>query len=273
MKKHGIWELGITSWCFGGGIDDFADVVKKLDVSTVQLQITPAIHGDSHWLEEAKHLDAKIFSTMINFDWESDGSGTQAGYKRCCGIGNDAHWDDMQADFEVGSAYTHELGAKYMLLHVGHVVYDDPKRAKVLTNRVQRLADITAAHDVKILLETGMESGADLRRLINECNHPALRVNFDPANMMSYHSDMPLPALKVLMPFIDSIHLKDTIPNPVVGIRGKEQRWGEGQIDADAVLAALDAGGFTGPMFVERESGAKTFDDMKWVLDKLNDLT
>lgn len=271
MKRHGQWELGVTSWSFRCGIDDFAAIVRKLGVSTVQLQLLPALRGDGHWLDAARRMDAKVFSTMLNFEWESEKGGTQMDYRRNCGIGNDAHWDDMQRDFERGIAFTRELGADYVLLHVGHVDYADPERAEVLEGRVRRLADLAAAGNVKILLETGMESGADLRRLIDTCAHPALRVNFDPANLMSFHSDLPLPALEKLLPFVDSVHLKDTVPNPVLGIRGEEKRWGEGEVGADAVFAALEAGGFTGPMFIEREKGTDPVGDAAIVLDRLGD--
>ena len=269
MRKCGKWPVGLTSWSYRFGLRELKSVMSALETDILQLQLLPALRGDADWLAAAKDAPWQVFSTMHNFEWESENAGTQDDYRRLCGIGNDAHWEELRRDFARGCAMTSELGAKYTLMHIGHVDFSDAARAKTLVGRTQALADIAADAGVSILLETGMEPAADLRKLIEEAARPSLAVNFDPANLMSFHSDLPLPALETLRPWVKSVHVKDTIPNPVRGISGAEQVWGDGDVNAGRFLRELERGGYDGPLFIERERGEDPVRDAALALRRL----
>ena len=269
MRMCGKWPVGLTSWSYSLNLRELAHVMSALEVDLLQLQLLPALRGDGDWLAFAKDAPWKVFSTMHNFEWESENAGTQDDYRRLSGIGNDAHWSDLQRDFVRGCAMTADLGARYTLMHIGHVDFSDPSRGKALVGRAQVLAGIAADHGVEILLETGMEPAADLRRLVEEADRPALKVNFDPANLLSFHSDLPLPALELLRPWVRSVHVKDTIPNPVRGISGAEQVWGDGDVNANRFLRELERGGYEGPVFIERERGDDPIRDAALALRRL----
>lgn len=269
MRKCGKWPVGLTSWSYNVGIVELKHLMSALEVDTLQLQILPALRGNHEWLGVAKDAPWQVFSTMHNFEWEAENGGTQDDYRRLCGIGNDAHWEELRRDFARGCALTAELGAAYTLMHIGHIDFSDAARGKTLVERARVMGDIAADAGVSILLETGMEPAADLRRLIEEADRPSLQVNFDPANLLSFHSDEPLPALALLRPWVKSVHVKDTIPNPVRGISGDEQVWGDGDVNANRFLRELERGGFDGPVFIEREKGEDPIRDAALALRRL----
>ena len=74
---------------------------------------------------------------------------------------------------------------------------------------------------IKILMETGQESADELKHFLEEMNHPALFVNFDPANMILYTiKAIPAEAVKVLAPWIRHIHAKDATRTKTPGEPG-----------------------------------------------------
>ena len=62
------------------------------------------------------------------------------------------------------------------------------------------LADKAGEYNVTLLMETGQESAEELRDFLEKLNHPALGVNFDPANMILYGKGNPVEAVGILGP-------------------------------------------------------------------------
>ena len=88
-------------------------------------------------------------------------------------------------------------------------------------------------------LETGQETAAGLKHFIEDVAVDNLHVNFDPANMILYGNDKPIPALDVLAPWIDGVHFKDGTWPTVAGQLGTETPLGEGDVDIPASTAKL----------------------------------
>ena len=62
-------------------------------------------------------------------------------------------------------------------------------------------------------------------------------------------------AVELLGPDIRSVHLKDARRPTTPGHWGEEVPLGQGEVDIPRFLATLKAGGYTGPLMIEREVG------------------
>jgi len=135
--------------------------------------------------------------------------------------------------------------------HVGAFTDEDVPR---LRDTLRRAGDACAARGVTLATETGAESGDALRALLDAVDHPRVRVNFDPANLVRRGFDL-RDAVTQLGPFIVHAHAKD-------GVRGGgEVVIGRGDVPWRDYLAWLDEAGYHGPMVVEREVDAHWLDD------------
>ena len=101
-------------------------------------------------------------------------------------------------------------------------------------------------------------------------DHPALWVNFDPANMILYDKGVPVEAIRVLAPWVRHVHIKDATRTEVPGTWGAEVPWGTGEVDGDAFLRTLEEIGFQGALAIEREAGDDRFGDIKMAAEKLS---
>ena len=98
---------------------------------------------------------------------------------------------------------------------------------------------------------------------IRDSSHPALGVNFDPANMILYDKGDPVSALETLTPWVKHIHIKDARRSPVTGQWGEEVPWGDGDCDNDEFLKTLNRIGYQGALAIEREAGSKRLEDIQ----------
>jgi sugar phosphate isomerase/epimerase len=135
------------------------------------------------------------------------------------------------------------------------------------------LADKAGEFNVTLLMETGQENAEELRKFLESVNHPALGVNFDPANMILYDKGNPVEALSVLAPWIKHVHIKDAIRTKKPGQWGTEVVWGTGQVNAEKFLSSLKQAGYAGSLAVEREMGDNRLGDIKATIDKLKTFT
>ena len=109
-----------------------------------------------------------------------------------------------------------------------------------------------------------------LKQFLEELSHPALGVNFDPANMILYNQGNPIDAVRTLAPWISHVHIKDACRAKQPGTWGAEVPWGEGEVGPEAFLGALDEIGFAGTLAIEREAGDDRFKDIKLAVERLN---
>ena len=113
--------------------------------------------------------------------------------------------------------------------HIGEVpetpnaVWDTLRAA---LNAIGRYAE---EHGVVLATETGPESGPVLRALLDTLDTTAIRVNFDPANLVMAGFDLD-EALDALLPYIVHTHAKDGCNDPEARARrgdGSRCRWGK----------------------------------------------
>jgi sugar phosphate isomerase/epimerase len=144
------------------------------------------------------------------------------------------------------------LGVKVLTSHIGRIPADPAAPGW----RIAALAlEEIGAHGDKIGVvfasETGPESGAALAEFLRSLNTNAIKVNYDPANMVMRGFD-PVQGAYDLGDFIVHTHAKDgNGPGPKRG----EVPLGEGEVPWRRYLKALEDIGFEGYLTIEREVG------------------
>jgi L-ribulose-5-phosphate 3-epimerase len=262
------WNIGVCSWSLQAGVNEVAEAMKEIGIGSVHLAVGPAVgEGGQEYLAAVKQQDWAISSTMIGFEQEDYSSLDTI--KVTGGVVPDDCWDKNKALFDGAAKVSKELGVKYISTHAGFIDHTDVGKYKVMCDRIKCLADIAAANGLMLLMETGQETADDLAGFMNELAHPALGINFDPANMILYDKGDPIEALKVLASWIKHVHIKDADKTETTGQWGAEVPWGDGQVDSDKFLTALEALGYDGTIAIEREAGDQRKTDIALAADRL----
>ena len=253
-----VFPLGVfTSLDAGLGVR--LDVAKELSIPTVQLHAPePATRTDVHaarFLAELAAADIVLTCVFAGFEGESYASIPEAA--RTVGLVPRALREARAAELCAISDFAEELRSPAVGLHVGFVPEDRTgEDYKDLVTVVGRCCDHAAENGQTINLETGQETASHLLDFLSDVNRENLGVNFDPANLLMYGTDDPLPALRQVADFVNSVHCKDARRAPEA-LRGKE--WGEevplgeGEVGMTDYLRTLHEIGYRGPLTIERE--------------------
>lgn len=269
MRRHKEWPLSVCSWSFQKDVQAVAAALEQMDVGYVNLALLPGLQADGEAFKSfVKQQAWKISATMINFPAED--YSTLDRIKVTGGLTPDSDWDENRALALGAIDLTAELGAEYLLMHFGFIDHHDAAYVQKFYDRTKLLADAASAKGVKFLLETGQETAEELKHFLEEMNHPALWVNFDPANMILYDKGVPVDAIRVLAPWVRHVHIKDAIRTKVPGTWGEEVPWGRGDVGTESFLQTLEEIGFKGAMAIEREAGDDRFGDIKMAAETLS---
>ena len=269
MRKCNSWPVSVCSWSFQKDISEVADAMQKLDIGYVQLALLPALQADGQkYLDFAQKQDWKLSATMINFPCED--YTTLDTIRVTGGLAPDSHWEENKKLALGAIKLTAQLKAEYIMMHFGFIDHSDKEYVDKFYYRVRTLADAAVEAGIKILMETGQESADELKHFLEEMNHPALFVNFDPANMILYDKGIPAEAVKVLAPWIRHIHAKDATRTKTPGTWGAEVTWGTGEVGGNAFLNILKEIGFQGALAIEREAGDNRFGDIQIAAEALS---
>jgi L-ribulose-5-phosphate 3-epimerase len=155
-------------------------------------------------------------------------------------------------------------------MHAGFIDESNSAYAKKFYDRIKCLADAASDKNIMLLLETGQETAQELRHFLEKLNHPAVGVNFDPANMILYNKGDPIEAVRELSPWVKHIHIKDAIRTKQPGTWGTEVPWGDGQVGSKRFLHTLEEIGFEGVLAIEREAGADRLADIRLAAERLH---
>ncbi|MCP4455366.1 MAG: sugar phosphate isomerase/epimerase [Planctomycetes bacterium] len=253
--ENSKWNIGVCSWSLQAGLDEVVAAMKTIDVDHVHLAVGPALDAKEGpaYLTAVKQQSWTISCTMIGFEQED--YSTLDTIKVTGGVVPDQHWPGNKAIVEGAAKVTRDLGVPYLSFHAGFIDEGDPAKYKVMCERLTCLADIAAAQGIMLLMETGQETAEELASFMKALNHPALGINYDPANMILYGKGNPLEGLKVLAPWIKHIHIKDATQSDTPGQWGAEVPWSQGQVNGEAFLATLTEIGYRGTLAIEREAG------------------
>lgn len=150
--------------------------------------------------------------------------------------------------------FAYAMGVKRIAAHFGFIPEDpvDP-RYPICVETMKRICDYLIPKGMTFGLETGQETADTLLRFIKDVGRKNLNVNFDPANMILYGTEDPIPALKKIGKSVVSVHCKDGRWPTVEGMLGTEVPLGEGDVGIDKFVATLKRIGFKGQLTIERE--------------------
>lgn len=164
-----------------------------------------------------------------------------------------------------------DLNTDVVTTHIG-VVPPDPKHPRwaILQEACEELGEYGDKVGASFAIETGPETSAVLKMFLDSLKSRGVKVNLDPANLVMVTGDDPVQAVYNLKDYIVHTHAKDGImlrksdPEVIYGMieeeiqlgaAFKEVPLGEGSVDFDNYLKALNDIGFNGFLTIEREVG------------------
>ncbi|MCC6696811.1 MAG: sugar phosphate isomerase/epimerase [Candidatus Hydrogenedentes bacterium] len=268
MRKQSVEQIGVCSWSLQAtGPRDLAKKVNALGLKKVQLGLTPHRDDPGAWdgvQETLAESGIEIVSGMYSTVGED--YTTPETIRRTGGVVPDEHWEDNLELARITAAKAKAMGLSGANAHAGFLPHDpkDPDFDK-LSMRVATLAEVFGASGVTLYLETGQETAQTLLAFLGEMKERGVNnvaVNFDPANMILYDMDDPIEALRVLVPHVRQVHVKDAKRTRVKGQWGEEVVVGTGEVDWVAFVRILAEADFTGHYIFEREAGADRVGDI-----------
>jgi len=272
MIKCTDWPISVCTWSLGNDFDKIGALREQTQLSHINFALSPALgENGENYLSRVQKERWTITATMIDFPQED--YSTLESIKATGGIVPDQYWENSRKRIFDAIDITSRLSVKYLLLHFGFFGHTNDESAREFCNRVKLLADTAGNRQTMLLMETGQETADELRQFLEELNHPALGVNFDPANMILYDKGDPIKAVHTLAPWIRHIHIKDAIRTQTPGTWGLEVPWGTGQVGSTEFLKTLKQMDFTGALAIEREAGDNRPGDIKTAVDALTSFT
>lgn len=146
-----------------------------------------------------------------------------------------------------------EFGARYFACHVGFLPEEKSEDYEQLALDLKMLARFAGANEQYFMFETGTESVAGLKHILEAIDEPNVGINFDPANFLYYDNDDPALLVDQLAGKILTVHCKDAV-RPAPGEKhGKETVLGQGDTRFCTLLKRVLQTGFRGPLIIERE--------------------
>jgi sugar phosphate isomerase/epimerase len=258
-------RLAVCSWSLQATTpQELTERLQATGISRVQLALDPLREEPTVWGDtEAILTQAGIAIVSGMFGCVGEDYSTLDTIGETGGIAPDETWEQNLENVRATVEIAKQLGLKLVTFHAGFVPHDpaDPGFTKMV-GRLKALAEMFAAADMLLGLETGQETADGLAALLEVLDQPNVIVNFDPANMLLYGKGNPIEALRVLAPWIRQVHVKDAKQTAIPGTWGEEVAVGTGQVDWPAFFATLAEIGFTGDIVIEREAGDQRVADI-----------
>ncbi len=268
-------QIGVCSWSLK--IPDLAttlDTIRDtLGVDLVQVGFwDDAFRDRDRVIRIIRDSRLEVSATCLGFEGE-DYTTIQT-IAETGGFKPDSFWPARIEKTRHFAEFTRELGVDLLAAHIGFVPHEvsDPQHA-VMVDRLKQVCDILGERDVTLVMETGQEKAESLVEFIDKVDRPNIGVNFDPANMILYGVGDPVDAIPVLRDRIIHVHMKDAnwSKTPTESW-GEEVVLGTGEADIPRVVSKLRAGGYKGPLVVEREAGDQRIADIQDGIDLLRDM-
>lgn len=182
-----------------------------------------------------------------------------------------------------------DLECGICMAHVGIMPKDTGDRGwKNMVAAMQEIAECGEQVGACLAIETGPEPPWVLKRLIDTVGSEAIRVNYDPANLILWPPALaqmrgeeydkeraladfePTEGARVLGPYVAHTHAKDALIHP--DGRPEEVPLGEGWVDWPRYIKYLEEAGYQGYFAIEREVGDNPVEDITMAVDFLRSL-
>ncbi len=249
-------KIGLISDSFRLGFKESIEAANKLGVTGVQKYMTfgdftaDTLVGDR--LKEVKDImdsNGLVFSAI------------------CGDFGVDLDDDDIVDNSKRILEKAKELGCNIVTTHIGHLYLEEDARIEKMRKNAQELAVFADSIGSVFAAETGTEKAIVLKAFLDSLGAKGLRVNYDPANLVMVAADDPVAGVYTLRDYIVHTHAKD-------GLKTGDTTWlevplGQGGVDFDKYLAALNDIGYDGYLTIEREVGDNPAADIGMAVDFL----
>ena len=257
MHQQTRQQLAVCSW--SGQPDSPYALIQRLEVMglrRIQLALNPILL-DPAWRDAISLLRAASIHVVSGmFETGAEDYSTPASIRATGGVAPDGPFKAMLARVPQYIALLDELGLDKASFHAGFIPHDPAAPGRTtMCARLQTLATRFAEAGKLLLLETGQETAQTLAHLLQELKQPALKVNFDPGNMLLYSMGDPIVSLELLLPHVAQVHIKDAIASGDPEIWGREMPVGMGQVDWPRFFEILGRVDYAGDLVIERECG------------------
>ena len=147
-----------------------------------------------------------------------------------------------------------ELGIYQIAVHVGYLPEDaGSSNYQSFIRAMRSFTRLLESNGQFLAYETGQEPLDLLLAVMADIGTDNQRINFDPANLLYYNNNDPMEFVEKVSDRIVHIHCKDAV-RPLPGAEfGRETRLGEGDTNFCNLFRKLYAGGYRGPLTIERE--------------------
>ena len=255
-------KIGVVIDCFRLGVRAGIEKVVELGLDGFQVYVTKG-EMDPDNMSPSKRREFVKFISDYGLDISA-----------LCGDMGYGFFDPATKDYMVTRTKQFidlavDLGTKIITSHTG-LVPEDPNDQRRLMG-IEAMKDVleyAESRDVFFANETGLEPPERLLALLKDLDNPAMKVNYDPANLVMRGYDH-IGGVEVLRNYIVHTHAKD-------GIRreGHDQEvpLGEGSVNFPLYLAALDRIAYSGYLTIERESGEDPVKDIAKAISFLRSL-
>jgi len=150
------------------------------------------------------------------------------------------------------------MGSPIVTTHPGHIPEDQgDKTYKVIKDSISEIVSYAEDIGAYFAVETGMEPPHILRAFIEDISSEALRVNYDPANLLRYGVESVLEGVRKLGKWIIHTHAKDH------NLETGRATVGEGLVPWKRYLRELKSQGYSGWLALEDETGIDVINSLK----------
>ncbi len=180
-----------------------------------------------------------------------------------------------------------ELETDIVTTHIGVVPKNkNHERYKIMQEVCFELSKYADSLDAHFAVETGPEVATTLKGFLDDLGSKGVAVNFDPANFVMVTGDDPVKGVYTLKDYIVHTHakdgkkLRDVNPEIIYRVIDEEANQGdayielplgEGNVDFDNYLKALDEIGYIGFLTIEREVGENPVSDINKAVEFLKE--
>lgn len=247
--------IGVCSWALNvKSVKELRKLCDQLKVNVIQIACGDPFHAS--WDEGEAMPEAALAAgfqmscTMLGFPGED--YTTPQTIHATGGFGPKHLRAERLDRFAWALDRTKKLGLSDIMFHAGFVPEKHDADYQPFLDTLRKAADLAKERGIVCALETGQESSDQLLAFAADLARLNVRINFDPANLLLYDRDEPLPALKKVGHLVQSVHVKDAVRPAKKGDWGTEVPLGQGTVNMVAFVKTLKEVGYRGSLCIER---------------------
>ena len=270
-------KIGVIADCFNKPIPESISMAAELGLDAVQIYAT----GGAFSPEALSEADIAHYQKLL----AQKGLVISALCADMGGFGFEIEADNPQRVEKTKRIIdlAEKFGTKVITTHIGVIPADKQNpRYRIMLNALTECGLYAKKKGITLAIETGPEKAATLLAFLQD-TEGGVGVNLDPANFTMVTAQDPVEAVYLLKDYIVHTHAKDGVmldpaldPTEVYhafavgGVEAlnackgfQELPLGEGKVDWDRYLAALNEIGFDGYLTIERETCADPAADIR----------